>query len=480
MIKNDRQYNIARARADRLRSLQDALLERLQATTNGERLRAELELSATSAEVARLAAELDDFDALRAGRVDVGTVTTLSDLPRVLVRARIAAGWSQAALAERLGLKEQQIQRYEATDYESANLGRLRSVADALSVRLAGDLNEVPGDLRRRDWSKALEQAGLPRDLVEHRMVTAAELESDDDFVTGVAARVARVFGWLPRQVLDGDVAIGDSAMALAAFKKPTSANEMRVAALAGYARYLLLRTIEVVPRSVEVLPADPFAFRARVLRDYERFDLTGVLQALWDLGLPVLPLSDPGGFHAAYWRQGGRGGIVLKQGNRLESRWLFDLLHEVGHAADLADQGDLAVVEEEVEHGDGDDREMRANQYAGLALLGADPELLVDEVWGLAGGRLGLISRAVGMVARRRNLPKAVLGFQVAHRLSRRGHNWWGSATKLAVSERDGWGTTRDVFVSRLDWSGLEAADRELLALALQDRRPTVVSTEA
>ncbi|MHB8320387.1 MAG: helix-turn-helix domain-containing protein [Acidimicrobiales bacterium] len=55
-------------------------------------------------------------------------------MPRLLVRARIRAGLSQRLLAERLGLKEQQIQRYESSDYASASLSRLRQVAAAVGL----------------------------------------------------------------------------------------------------------------------------------------------------------------------------------------------------------------------------------------------------------------------------------------------------------------------------------------------------------
>jgi hypothetical protein len=42
-------------------------------------------------------------------------------------------------LAERLGLKEQQIQRYEATNYASASLSRVQQVARALGLRMHTD-----------------------------------------------------------------------------------------------------------------------------------------------------------------------------------------------------------------------------------------------------------------------------------------------------------------------------------------------------
>ena len=50
-------------------------------------------------------------------------------MARLLIRAGIARGLSQKSLASRLGLKEQQIQRYEASEYASASLARIRSVA---------------------------------------------------------------------------------------------------------------------------------------------------------------------------------------------------------------------------------------------------------------------------------------------------------------------------------------------------------------
>ncbi|MCC7341398.1 MAG: helix-turn-helix domain-containing protein [Bryobacterales bacterium] len=59
----------------------------------------------------------------------------VEDLPKTLIRARIASGMTQERLAHRLGIKSQQIQRYEATEYESASfassLRRLDSVFNA-------------------------------------------------------------------------------------------------------------------------------------------------------------------------------------------------------------------------------------------------------------------------------------------------------------------------------------------------------------
>ena len=57
-------------------------------------------------------------------------------LPQALPQGRIAAGLSQKELAERLGLKEQQIQRDEATDDASASLTRICEVARSLGLKV--------------------------------------------------------------------------------------------------------------------------------------------------------------------------------------------------------------------------------------------------------------------------------------------------------------------------------------------------------
>jgi transcriptional regulator with XRE-family HTH domain len=53
-------------------------------------------------------------------------------LPEALIDDRKKLGLTQRELAERLGVKEQQIQRYEATRYQSASLKRIVEVAEAM------------------------------------------------------------------------------------------------------------------------------------------------------------------------------------------------------------------------------------------------------------------------------------------------------------------------------------------------------------
>ena len=87
-------------------------------------------------QLADLRAELAEYEALRSGQVHELQLRSLAELPAALIRARIAAGLSQKELATRLGLKEQQIQRYEATHYAGATLARIQAVVDALGVQI--------------------------------------------------------------------------------------------------------------------------------------------------------------------------------------------------------------------------------------------------------------------------------------------------------------------------------------------------------
>jgi HTH-type transcriptional regulator/antitoxin HigA len=68
---------------------------------------------------------------------------SIEELPKTLIQARFAFGLSQEDLAAKLGLKPQQIQRYEATNYRSASLERINEI-----VRVPGVTLRHPAELR--------------------------------------------------------------------------------------------------------------------------------------------------------------------------------------------------------------------------------------------------------------------------------------------------------------------------------------------
>ena len=132
MISNERQYRITRAQADRFSQTLRAIREDRGESTNAHPLIVKAQEEALSSQLADLQRELHEYESLKAGEFQLDRLTTIDELPTVLIKARISQGLSQKALADRIGLKEQQIQRYEATDYASASLSRIREVANAL------------------------------------------------------------------------------------------------------------------------------------------------------------------------------------------------------------------------------------------------------------------------------------------------------------------------------------------------------------
>lgn len=73
---------------------------------------------------------------MRNGRVAKRELGSLRDFPTALIEARIVAGLTQKQLGERLEVKEQQIQRWEANLYSGVGVERLQEVADALGMEL--------------------------------------------------------------------------------------------------------------------------------------------------------------------------------------------------------------------------------------------------------------------------------------------------------------------------------------------------------
>lgn len=95
-----------------------------------------------------LKAEVAEYESLRAGTLRRKAVGGFQEFPDALISGRIAAGLTQRQLAERMGLKEQQIQRYEATRYRSASLGRVQGVVSALGLTFRGNVRFPVGKAR--------------------------------------------------------------------------------------------------------------------------------------------------------------------------------------------------------------------------------------------------------------------------------------------------------------------------------------------
>ena len=135
MIKNEKQYRITKAQ---VRRFQDAVAEvASQARPANVSARLwEAQRAAAQSQMEELAEQVEAYERLNAGRSRGVVLEGVEDLPKALIRARIAAGMTQESLARRLGVKPQQVQRYEATEYGSASFARILKVVQALGLSM--------------------------------------------------------------------------------------------------------------------------------------------------------------------------------------------------------------------------------------------------------------------------------------------------------------------------------------------------------
>ncbi len=358
MIKNERQFRITNAQAENFRKAVSELQSKLEKESEANKqLRLRLQLSAIASQLTDLEEALREYESLQHKRNESLEITSLAELPSVLIKARIASGLTQKQLADKLGIKEQQVQRYEATDYAGANLQRIQQVIEALGVKARKQLfiPEVP--VTSSSLFRRLEEVGFGNDFVERKLISKklrAALESgiSDDNLEGLVfnsvANISRIFNWEPSRFLSTvPLEVDRDLLSQTRFKMPASVTASKVSAYTVYAHFLALLLIQATPRMVcKPIPASWRHVRSQLLERFGELTLINIVRYAWDLGVLVLPLKDSGHFHAATWRIRGRNVIVIKQKTRSEARWMIDLLHELWHAAQNPELPEHSVIE--------------------------------------------------------------------------------------------------------------------------------------
>jgi DNA-binding XRE family transcriptional regulator len=135
VITNERQYRITKAQLKRFEDDLDLHATRSPGSDVDPRIHRAMGDALTS-EAGELRAQLRRYEQLRDGHVTGRDLDSLRELPTALIEARIAAKLTQRALADRLDIAEQQVQRWEANEYAGVGLDRLQDIADALGIRI--------------------------------------------------------------------------------------------------------------------------------------------------------------------------------------------------------------------------------------------------------------------------------------------------------------------------------------------------------
>jgi HTH-type transcriptional regulator / antitoxin HipB len=132
MIQNEHQYKITQGEIKKLQQVLEKILEQSEIMP-AQQLAAMQNSFQT--QIDRMQAEIQEYNDLKVGKVEI-TMASIEDLPKVLIQKRIGLGMTQKELAAKLGIKEQMVQRYEASGYESIGFQRLTEVWNALSASI--------------------------------------------------------------------------------------------------------------------------------------------------------------------------------------------------------------------------------------------------------------------------------------------------------------------------------------------------------
>ncbi len=104
--------------------------------------------------------QMREYGRLRGGEVRRLRSASLGELPRLLIKARIARRLTVKDLAARLGWEASLVERYEEREYETAPWRRMAEVADALKIRVTSDCrlsgaDDVPAEEEELTASKS-------------------------------------------------------------------------------------------------------------------------------------------------------------------------------------------------------------------------------------------------------------------------------------------------------------------------------------
>lgn len=141
MILNERQYLITRTKIKEFESAIAELSNQPPSDDLNEQILDQATLDGLESQLEEMREEVEEYERLKVGEIENLTIESYSQLPEALIQARIIRGWTQEQLAERLGVKAQQVQRDEANLYAGASFSKLLAIQKALNLEVKLTVN---------------------------------------------------------------------------------------------------------------------------------------------------------------------------------------------------------------------------------------------------------------------------------------------------------------------------------------------------
>ncbi len=481
MIKNEIQLRLTKSRIDQFKEYL-IRIEDLKSSQMDERL-ISAEIIAINGQIEELEKEVKNYSELWNSKIPIPELNSLEQIPDALIKSRISLGLSQESFANLVRLKEQQIQRYESEEYQSASLATLRGLADILKIRFTHGLS-IPdqqttiGGLLRKiketgiDLNFILDNV-LPIDISEELKSANQNFVIDGRFL-GFVDKIAYMFKWNRSQILGKEnLTLNPQALGAVNFKVRRNVNENRMNTQTFYAHYLALLLKQGLGNNVtSPIPSDPFQIN-RIISSGNKITVNDALNYVWNLGIPVLALNNFTGVQGMCIPT--ESGVVITVNNfdKYPERWLFVLFHELWHARltllspgtkeflieDLG--GSMAFKKPSV------DDEI-ANKFAGAVLLGKNPDDLVHKCLDVANNDISRLKSAVKSVASMEHVSTGVLANVLAYRLAKEGTNWWSSANNLQDIDTRIRSFAADHIIQNIDPMLLSSEDLSFLSRAM------------
>ena len=377
-ILNHRDYRLAKAREFRLEKAIELTMsiEHLTTSLSDETITARK--SALQAEYERVRAEIEAYEMLQGAKDTLANEPDSRELGYLPILGRIRRRLSQRQLAVALGLKEQQIQRYESERYAGVSLKRFEEILDVLAVDIrahfkderSSDLgrqraksatifsSKVLSEVRRREWFSEISGEGLA-DAANAYVDKGMQLVGDNPFY---------------RRSLLEDANYDATALTAWQARVASEANRIRSKLRAKFD----FSEMSWLPQLVRLSrfddgPVQAIAFLATkgivliVEPHFQNTYLDGVAFLLSDRA-PVI-------------------GLTLRH-DRVDNFW-FTLLHEVGHIFLHYNKGLERGFIDDLDVGGQSEAEREADNFGRSALI-------PDKIWETAPARF---SKSIGLV---------------------------------------------------------------------------------
>jgi DNA-binding XRE family transcriptional regulator len=129
MILNQRQYNVTKGQIQRLQTAIEISNE--TKTTMDSKVYRSM-IRGLQSQIDELRHQINEYAKVRNAKSLV--LSSIEELPSILIKSRIARGYTQKELAESINVDARQIQRYEKTNYSTISLERAVSILKALEI----------------------------------------------------------------------------------------------------------------------------------------------------------------------------------------------------------------------------------------------------------------------------------------------------------------------------------------------------------